>query len=246
MIIDVHTHIGKKEVEQGIISLLNTHEIYSVACGSDLESCEFISQLATQSKFVLPIFGLHPWKATTDTVHSIEEYLKDCIIIGEIGLDTVWCDVPMKKQEEVFYQQLEIAERRGCPVILHTKGAEGKIGNIIEKYTMPVLVHWYSEENHLEPFLERDCYFSVGPDFETNEAVRKLVKKVPLERLLVETDGLFALSWAFSRETTLEDIPKALAKTMGYVAQVKNLSLEQVEATMEDNFKKFTRLKNLI
>ncbi|MEG2200429.1 MAG: TatD family hydrolase, partial [Anaerovorax sp.] len=215
--IDAHTHIGKEEVALGILPFLDRHKIYSLACGSDLESCKFISQLAEKSKFILPTFGLHPWNASTCSVNEIQDYLETCTIIGEIGLDTLWCHVPMEQQEGVFIHQLDIAQRRGCPVLLHTKGAEAQVAHLIKEYTMPVLVHWYSCEDYLDLFMARDCYFTVGPDFATNRAVRELVKRVPLERLFVETDGVSALSWAFSRQTDLEDIPKALQGSMAYI-----------------------------
>lgn len=240
MIIDGHTHISKEEVEQGILSVFEEFEIYSFACGTHPESCAFVRELAEKSPFVLPTFGLHPWYAGEFQVSDLREYLKDCKILGEIGLDTLWCDVPIERQEEAFFLQLDMAEERGIPVILHTKGAEERIAEILESYTMPVLVHWYSHGQHLEKFIARDCYFTVGPDFATNEAVQQVVSQVSMDRLLVETDGVSALSWAFSKECTIADIPKALKNSMQYISRVKNISEEQVRICLENNFNRLT------
>ena len=111
-------------------------------------------------------------------------------------MDSVWCQVPLKIQEEKFRQQLELAEKAGKPVILHTKGQEKQVASIIRQYPNRYLVHWYSCEDYLEEYLDLDCWFSVGPDVWWNPAVQKVAGVVPLDRLLVETDGLAAVRWA--------------------------------------------------
>lgn len=85
-------------------------------------------------------------------------------------------------------------EETGDP---HTKGREQAIARIIRTYPNRYLVHWYSCQEHLEDYLDLDCYFSIGPDVWWNEAVAQVVKKVPRHRLLVETDGLDSVRWAF-------------------------------------------------
>lgn len=106
--------------------------------------------------------------------------------------------IPPSYQEERFRQQLDLACTQSKPVILHTKGQEKQIADIIREYPNRYLVHWYSCGSYLENYIEQDCYFSIGPDVWWNCAVRKTAERVPIQRLLTETDGLSAVKWAYN------------------------------------------------
>ena len=102
--------------------------------------------------------------------HSVQEALaeafKTCDAIGEIGMDSVWCEVPMDIQRRSFERQLQIAADLKKPVILHTKGMEREIAAMVRDFPEPVCVHWYSGGiESFEAFLEMGCYFTLGPDF---------------------------------------------------------------------------------
>jgi len=188
---DAHTHFGtdkeRQEREQaGIVSLL---------CASTPgEAQKLFSRTGT---CLIPTCGLHPWYAETYCIQDMAGWLESCPVIGEIGMDSVWCHVPLPVQEQMFRQQLELAARLGKPVILHTKGQEQKIAAIIREYPNRYLVHWYSGQDYLEEYLRMDCYISAGPDVGWNPAVRQAVRKTPLNRLLIETDGMESVKWAW-------------------------------------------------
>ena len=55
------------------------------------------------------------------------------------------------------------------------------------------MVHWYSADHDLDGYLDLDCYFSVGPDVIWNPAVQQVAKRVPENRILLETDGMEAV-----------------------------------------------------
>lgn len=94
----------------------------------------------------------------------MEPWLLKASVIGEIGLDSVWCSVPLSVQEKAFCAQLELASAMKKPVVLHTKGQEKHIARLIRAYPNTYLVHWYSGEEGLSDFLDLDCYFTIGPD----------------------------------------------------------------------------------
>ncbi len=190
-LIDAHTHIGTESEmterrQKGILSLV---------CASTPSEAEIILKKA--KPYILPTVGLHPWQAASYSVESMFPYMKSCPVIGEIGMDSVWCDVDIKLQEDVFREQLSIARQMKKPVILHTKGEEDRISHIISEYPNTYLVHWYSCDNYLDRYIELGCYFSVGPDVTWNQSVRRLAKCVPLSRILIETDGMDAVKWAY-------------------------------------------------
>ena len=90
-------------------------------------------------------------------------YFSECPVIGEIGMDSVWCNVPLAVQEKVFTEQLAVAAQLDKPVILHTKGQEKRIASLIAGYPNTYLVHWYSDPVFPKSFLELDCYFLSAP-----------------------------------------------------------------------------------
>jgi len=151
-------------------------------------------------------------------------------------MDSVWCNIDLACQRKAFIAQLEIAEERGCPVILHTKGQEREIAKIISEYTMPVIVHWYSSENDPDPYLNRDCYFTVGPDVHINPAVQRIVREASLNRLFIESDGISAVEWATGMAITPDDLPQLLRNSMTYIAETKKIDFSVVEKSMEMNF----------
>lgn len=190
-LIDAHTHIGN-ECE---MNERRQKCILSLVCASTPSEADVLLKKAIP--YILPTAGLHPWKAASYSVDDMLPYLHACSVIGEIGMDNVWCSVDLKLQEKVFRRQLSIAQKMKKPVILHTKGEEDRISSIISEYPNIYLVHWYSCEKYLESYIELGCYFSVGPDVLWNPSVRALAERVPLSRILIETDGMDAVRWAY-------------------------------------------------
>jgi TatD DNase family protein len=163
-------------------------------------------------------------------------FLELCPVVGETGLDGAWCDTPITAQMEAFLWNLDYAERNRKPVVLHTKGREREIARILKNYSMPKVVHWYSCEESPTDYLDQDCSFTIGPDAATNAAVKRVIALAPLDRLLVETDGLAAAEWALGRPVCAEELPDILSEGMRVIAEVKRLAFEEVEATLERNF----------
>ncbi len=190
---DAHGHIGTKEElwERQRLGIL------SVLCAVSPEEAErLLREKEAGGRYLVPACGIHPWYADRYRLEDMERWMASCPVIGEIGMDSVWCDVNLQVQEERFREQLYLARNDRKPVVLHTKGQEKEIASILREYPNRYLVHWYSCDAHLEKYLDMDCYFSVGPDVWWNTAVQQVACKVPADRLLVETDGLDAVRWA--------------------------------------------------
>lgn len=228
---DAHAHLGS-EVEQ---NLRKNYPIGTFMNASTPEEYEKIKQLAREASHIIPTFGIHPWQADQMSVDSCLPYFKVTKVIGEIGMDSVWCKVAREIQEAVFVQQLELAEKWRKPIILHTKGEEKRIAQLIEPYTIPILIHWYADEKYLESYRQKGCYFTIGPDFQTSVAVQQVAKCVPLERLMIETDGISAVEWALGRKVQCEELPCLLETTMQWLADLKGTTLEKVAHQIEQN-----------
>ena len=130
--IDAHAHPGTVQERRmrerlGIATLL---------CGTDPASAAEALEYAAGSAVYTPCCALHPWKAADFPPEAMLPFLDQCPVVGETGLDSVWCDIPMTAQTEVFLWHLDYAQRTGKPVVLHTKGREREAAQILRRYSM--------------------------------------------------------------------------------------------------------------
>ncbi len=236
---DGHAHLcNLEEIEER----KNKH-IKTALSGTTKEECERIEVLRKESSLFIPTYGLHPWNSQKLSLDELMPYLEKVSVIGEIGMDSVWCDVPLSLQREIFVAQLELAKKRNIPVVLHTKGQEKEVFSCIKSYSIPFLVHWYSCDNYLEQYKKKDCYFTIGSDVGWNTTVQNVVKTIDIKRLLVETDGWDALLWAAKEGGQSQEndfsIAKALSNSIAYIAKIKGMTWEKTGEQIFYNFCQF-------
>lgn len=176
--------------------------------------------------------GVHPWSASHERLNEMKPLLEQARIIGEIGMDSVWCDTDMALQKAVFVKQIEYAYQHHKPVVLHTKGQEQAILDILRQYPNTYIVHWYSDRAGVEAYDEIASYFTVGPSVGKDEAVTNLVRKIPLEKLLLESDGLEALEWACGDVEYVEALRRSIEK----IAAIKGKTPKETERILDENF----------
>ena len=90
------------------------------------------------------------------------------------------------------------------------------------------MVHWYSCMEHLERYLDMDSYFTIGPGVFNDPAVREVARRAPKGRILVETDGLSAVSWAFGREVAGKELAHTLEAMLEEIAAIRGEGVENV------------------
>lgn len=259
MVTDAHAHVKTKAEALERIK----DRIPTMVCGTDPEDARWVMELCHMPEaegILFPVFGLHPWYADQWKMEDMMPYLEKCQVIGEIGMDSLWCNVPLKRQKEVLEKQLQIAAEWKKPVVLHTKDQEREILELIRKYPNIYLVHWYSAEHDLDGYLDLDCYFSIGPDVIWNPAVQQVARRVPENRILLETDGMDAVKWAWeegqkSRNYAIEEresmweavenqtkeisVSDSLYATACMVSKLRNIPIKTLITQTTDNFLTF-------
>lgn len=178
--------------------------------------------------------GVHPWHASVESLQDMLPILKQAPIIGEIGMDSVWCDVDLQLQKVVFEKQVQLAKDLNKPVLLHTKGQEKAILDIIKKYPNTYIVHWYGCTEYIEAYNEVASYFTIGPSIRQEEALRKVVKMVSIDKLLLESDGIDAVKWAVGNVNYLD----ALKNEIQEISRIKHLECEETERILDENFRR--------
>lgn len=138
------------------------------------------------------------------------------------------------------------------PVVLHTKGMEKEILETIKQFPNRYLVHWYSCENYLEEYMKLGCWFTIGPSIRQDKIVEMIARKVPINRLLIESDGLEGISWGQNREIKAADYKNAMEEQLRILAEIRGFEagsppnfsswvvhMEQLLEQMRKNLKSF-------
>ena len=187
--------------------------------------------------------GIHPWETLemgsvpNDVLGEISERLsaQEKLGVGEIGLDRLKNRDISPVMRETFIAQLELAARFRRPVVLHGAKCWGQVAAECKRFAGRIpafLFHGFSRSDGLLPDIAAlNGFVSVGPAVLNDHAVnyRKLVVKIPAERLLVETDRTAENA---AECPAVEDIARKLAELRG-------ISYEELEALTDMNARRF-------
>lgn len=234
MWIDAHCHASE--------ALLATHARLQIQgiLSSDSKAQWQANLAASRANPNLTVsYGIHPWQSADTTLSAHLPQLTQAKIIGEIGLDHAWTPIPLRKQLPLFKAQLGLAQAAGKPVILHTKDAEGLVAALLPHYQNRYLIHWYASTKHLTKLIALGCYFTIGPDVFSDVAVQAVAKRVPANRLLMESDGIESMTWALHRPITEANFEAAYAAQYQKVATLRQLAVSQLEHQIEVNYHRF-------
>ena len=184
--------------------------------------------------------GVHPWDAEDADFGELERRIRDALSsrtptgVGEIGLDRLKSREISPRMREVFEVQLKLALEFRRPVVLHGAKCWGQVVKTVQFHCPPpplyptFLFHGFSRSDGLIPdIVALNGYVSVGPAVLNDHAVnyRALVKEIPLERLLVETDR------TVENASSCPSVCDVLAKT----AELRGLSASDLERITDAN-----------
>lgn len=170
--------------------------------------------------------GIHPWDA--ERGRDLPDF-DHCDIIGETGLDYA-CEVDRLAQERLFRAHLEAAERLQKPVVLHTVKAFEPTIKILTEYNIAgVVFHGFiGSQQQAAEALRRGYYLSFGIRSLRSSKTRQAIAATPLDRLFCETD-----------DDPLLDIASVYAE----VAEIKGVTLAELERYIYENYKRLFRLR---
>lgn len=204
-----------------------------------------IARIADEFETVYASVGVHPNNVAEEPLVTLEELLKatkhpKVIGIGETGLDYYYEHSPREKQQESLKTHIEAARETGLPVIVHTRSADDDtieiLQNEMKKGPFPGLIHCFSTGKELaEAAIELGMCVSISGilTFKKATELQAIVKDLPLESLLVETDAPYLAPVPFRGKT---NEPAYTRHTAEFLAELKGISAEEVAKVTTDNF----------
>lgn len=253
--IDAHIHLSDPEyancVSEVIADAKKANVVAMVSNSVDLKTSQENLKLAEQYPGLFYVaLGVHPWNVQTlteeelhQTIRLIEEQRqnKAVVAVGEVGLDSKYTGI-WDKQMTVFEEMLHLAEQLDMPIVIHSRGTTEKIVDMLPSYKLKrVLLHWFSNPiSALTKAVENGYYITEGVPAVYSNGIRDVVKKVPLTRLMTETDGpvrYFRKPFEGNRTT-----PAFIPMVVKAISEIKNLTLEDVAEQVANNFEAFFRV----
>jgi TatD DNase family protein len=252
MFADTHCHLDFPEFnpdrEEVIARAKSQHLDFIVNIGSSLSGSKMSLELSRQHDFIYASVGLHP--------HEADKYDKDihaelvtlagenkAVAIGEIGLDYYRNYSKAENQKKLFSSLLKVAKEHKLPVIIHSRLAQPDTLEILKNYLpLAAVIHCFSgDEVFLQECLDLGFFvsFTCNITYKKADNLRRLVSKVPLERLFLETDAPFLPPEGFRGRRNEPVYVKLLAQE---IARIKGLDLEKVASITTENAKSFFKI----
>jgi TatD DNase family protein len=197
-LIDTHAHLDAcaEPADQVLARAREAGVDRVVAVGSGIESCRATLEIAECEPGVYAALGIHPHQAGNGEAERLDELreLLDherAVAVGETGLDFYRDYVPRDRQRRLFDQELSLATTLERPVVVHTRAAEDDTAAVLARFDGVVVLHCFSEPGLLAMALERGYYVSFAGNvtYPKAEDLREAARRVPRDRLLVETDS---------------------------------------------------------
>lgn len=233
--IDTHCHLFKQyynNIEEVIKKMGNNIIIVS---GTNKEDNQEVIKLCNQYKNVYGTIGIHPTEiASADEMNFtwIENNLSNSKIvgIGEIGLDYYWNKENKEKQKEIFIKQIELAKKYKKPIIVHSRDAINDTYQILKEYGRNIKINLHCFTGSIEmanEFIKLGCKLGIGGviTFKNNVKLVEVVKKIPIEAILLETDSPFLSPEPLRGK---QNEPYNILYIAKKIAEIKEESLETI------------------
>ena len=207
---------------------LNTHT-HHLSHQSDV--LELYNQFPNELNLNAKIYsiGIHPAYINSTTIDEeidlINHHIldKNCLAIGEIGLDKL-CETDFNLQIEVFEKQIKIAEENKLPIIIHSVRAYQEILHIRKKMniTVPFIFHGFNKnEQLLQQIIAQNCFASFGKNLLYNKNLQIIFANLSAKYFFLEND---------SSEIPIQEI-------YAFAAELRKISIEELQQQMAENWK---------
>jgi TatD DNase family protein len=251
MLIDSHAHIQGKEYAGEIEAVIarayaaGVETIIAVGGAGDMSSNTAAVDLAARFDNIFATVGMHPHDAKDVGTHELQT-LKELaaspkvVAVGETGLDYYYSHSPHDVQRRVFSQFIHMAHDTDLPIVVHERDAARDAAELLRaegSADLRGVIHCFTGDYEAAcAYLDLGFYLSFTGiiTFKNAEPLREVVRKVPLEKLFVETDSPYLTPVPHRGKRNEPAYVRFVAET---IANVKKLTLEDVARVTTANVK---------
>lgn len=231
--IDTHSHVA---TDIGDLDFV-------VLSGSNLEDSKNNVELSKNNPKLKASVGIHP-QEITDDIYDLEKLITDDVVaIGECGLEFI-DNFDKEKQILYFEKQIELSIKYNKALIVHSRKASDETLEILKKYKkLRGVIHCYTGgKKRIKDYLSisDNFYFGIDGNLTYEDGLVEVVKNIPKDRLVLETDSPYLTPVPHKGE---ENFPNNVKYIYEKVAEIWGLSFEETEKIIDENVR---RLFNII
>jgi TatD DNase family protein len=255
MLFDTHAHYDDKQFDE------DRHEVikrayesgvsYILNASSNVESSVESISLSQRYDFIYAAVGIHPHDAlecNNNIIPALADFavMEKVVAIGEIGLDYHYDFSPREIQRHWFSRQIDLAKNLGLPIVVHNRDAHEDVMKIIKKEDAAKVggvFHCYSGSVEMaRELLNENFYISIGGPvtFKNARKAVEVVKYVPCDRLLVETDCPYLAPKPHRGKRNDSSYIKFIAEK---IAEIKDIAFEEIAEMTTNNAKLLFRIE---
>lgn len=248
MLADSHCHLENNEELDSVVVRANAAGVsYILDAGSNIDHLKEHLAIAEKYDHIYTAAGAHPHQALEFATLTAKDILyaaehPKIVAIGEAGLDYFYDFAPKEAQIRLFKENIKAAQQSGLPLIIHNRDSDDEMIEILrqayDQKDFKAIIHCFSSSWQLaEAALELGFYISASGmiTFPKASEIRESFAKIPLDRLLVETDAPY-LAPVPKRGQVNE--PANVVLTAQKLAEVKAISFDEIAQATTANFKR--------
>jgi TatD DNase family protein len=241
--IDTHTHLDHGPMpEDELVAAARAAGVNRIlTIGMDSAGCRTALAAAERFEEVYAALGRHPNSAEGFDDAAAEELAElakhpRCLAIGETGLDYYRDRSPRADQEKAFLAQIEVARAAGKPLVIHTRAADDDTVRTLTTRAqgIEVVLHCFSMPDRLDECLERGWWISFAGNvtYPANAELAAAAERVPLDRMLVETDAPYLTPQAQRKHRNQSAF---VVHTAAFIADRRGIEYDELEQAVEAN-----------
>ncbi|MBU1883169.1 TatD family hydrolase [bacterium] len=253
MIIDTHIHLDDNRYDddfEDVITRAYESDVKRfIIPGADPLTLDKAIKLAEAHEDIYFAVGVHPYDLEAFDSLDFEKYIthRKCVAVGECGMDYFRLEgsdeektVEKELQKRVFVGQIRLAKKYKKPLIVHIRDASNDAKNILleeDAGKVGGVLHCYNADEQLLSLSKENFYFGIGGVLTFNNA-KKLVHvlpKIPLERLVIETDGPYLTPMPHRGKRNEPAYTRLVAEKMSELLSIK---IDEIEKITTENAKK--------
>ena len=249
--IDSHCHLNfnslKTNISQIVLNAKNNNISSILTINTDPDEFFEHYDLIKNYQSIFISYGLHPQNVSDKKSISKEliisnSFLEKVIGIGETGLDFFHSTNYKKEQYKNFENHIEASIKTKLPIIVHQRNSENEIIEILsyyqKNYDLKVVLHCFTGTNKLKNFcLDNNFFISISGivTFKNANDLRDVIKDIPLNSLLIETDSPYLSPVPYRGK---ENEPSYVKYTAEYLSIFYKTSINEISKKTDDNFYK--------